>query len=98
RRTAPAFPYTTLFRSPAAHRLGPGAEPHDPAGAPAQALRLRVLHVPDVEPTLLLHGVDRRAAGLPGVLRQGRHPAGSPVPRRDRSEEHTSELQSRENL
>src|SRR5690606_41311816 len=80
----PLFPYTTLFRSPA----GPAA----PAGAPAQR-RGR-------------GGRRRRAAGPP--VRDRAQLAGRPArgpdrgpwrgPWPGRSEEHTSELQSRENL
>src|SRR2546422_3200238 len=61
------FPYTTLFRSPAAPRAGPPAGTSTAIGAGGHARRRRVL---------------RRAA------RSG-HP---------RSEEHTSELQSRLHL
>src|SRR5207247_3730665 len=86
--TSPPFPYTTLFRSPEEH-----------------------LHEEDpLEPTRRRDLRLRRDRPRPGVyLRRGvRLPDGSRLPRgrephapgldRDRSEEHTSELQSRVDL
>src|SRR5690606_40441641 len=84
RPKSPLFPYTTLFRSPG------GATGAGPAGEPAAAC-----------------GKPRRRGFLPHpVVRGARpgtgHPATGPGfaghDRARRSEEHTSELQSRENL
>src|SRR3712207_6994278 len=76
------FPYTTLFRSHLVRRLAA----HDLD---------RVLVTQVVRP---LHGVER--VRLPRVLRveRGVDAAGRRVGMRPRSEEHTSELQSRQYL
>src|SRR5207302_11499737 len=86
--TSTLFPYTTLFRSrlrpqPAAGEAG-GHRSADARGPePGRVLR---------EPGPVRHGARRRAqSGTQGAGR-GRREADS------RSEEHTSELQSRENL
>src|SRR5690606_41622844 len=83
----PLFPYTTLFRSRLGHRRWGGVSP-------------RLVHPlgvePDSDPVLRLQGADQLGRGERGetllVGHQGR-PYGE-----GRSEEHTSELQSRENL
>src|SRR5437016_9564910 len=79
------FPYTTLFRS------GPDRPGHGTAargGADARGGRTAALHRPP------LPRAGRRA---PPELRGGRRAAAGP-PRAQRSEEHTSELQSLTNL
>src|SRR5690606_40760781 len=86
------FPYTTLFRSPEG-RHRPGRRPGEGRGL--------VQRVPPV-----VHDGRRGQGGLRGgagpAARPGRPPPRPRRPRRgrreDRSEEHTSELQSRENL
>src|SRR5690606_11391588 len=60
---------------PTADWLGAGAEPYDAPGPCATSPQLRVLHVSDLQPAVLLHGVDRRSAGLPSLLWQGRYAA-----------------------
>src|SRR5690606_41541663 len=76
------FPYTTLFRSPPGGRLRRGTA--GPLGSPPR-----------------LRSPGHRQHGLPG---RGPPPSasallpGAPRRSRGRSEEHTSELQSRENL
>src|SRR5205823_13055298 len=85
--TSPLFPYTTLFRSPEGAR--DGAVPGDRRSARAQARSPLRWPAPARR-----HGPsDRaRAAGFPhgrAALEPGRQ---APYP--DRSEEHTSELQS----
>src|SRR5690606_39517541 len=79
------FPYTTLFRS-AVHV----AVPHraQPGTGPAASRAARGVR-----------GARRRAAsaGTGGYAHARGHAAGAPA-HRGRSEEHTSELQSRENL
>src|SRR5690606_40895286 len=92
----PLSPYTTLFRSVGAR---PGAQ-HDMAVGPAEAERAdpgggRVRPVrPGFRPVLHLEAqrieCDVRAGGLEMQARREKAPV--------RSEEHTSELQSRENL
>src|SRR3712207_8038994 len=81
------FPYTTLFRSDAGAARG-GDQPDGPD---AQG-RLQPVGVPP----------DRRPGELrPGHLRRRRQPgelAAERLPARQRSEEHTSELQSRQYL
>src|SRR5690606_42126868 len=81
---SPLLPYTTLFRSP-------GRGPH-----------VRPLRAPggDAEADLRLPGGDRHRRGRLCAARRavrqcGEGGAALPL---DRSEEHTSELQSRENL
>src|SRR5690606_40573229 len=82
---SPLFPYTTLFRS--------GVRPGPPHGREAPP-----------GPSVCASGPSARRAralppgSVPDRIRPGRLPA--PVGRviRGRSEEHTSELQSRENL
>src|SRR5690606_41558476 len=92
--TAAAVPYMTLFRSLGV--LG------DQAGAAPAALGRGAVHT---ELALLLAGDGRLRAGQPGQGVQQRALAGAggaeqqhPLAGVDRSEEHTSELQSRENL
>src|SRR5207247_10791063 len=85
RPTPTLFPYTTLFRSPRAHRRERGGGPHAPAAHRA------------VSPALSRDR--RRRAPRPGAADCGRSAAGqSRFWRADRSEEHTSELQSRVEL
>src|SRR5207302_11504409 len=83
------FPFTTLFRSPpaaggraAAGGIGGQATP----SPPAPAARACHVHDPPGGVPRLLRLDDRK---VPGQRRRGTPP---------RSEEHTSELQSRENL
>src|SRR5690606_41317988 len=78
-RSAPLFPYTTLFRSGLVRRALLGHE-----------LVESVCHVPGSWPPAPGRG-PRHAARC-------RRGGGSSPDRRPRSEEHTSELQSRENL
>src|SRR5690606_41641998 len=85
-RSSP-FPYTTLFRSPAERLTALGAAAH-----------------PWTRTMAALHGVALPGAPLPLAasllpLAASLLPlAASPPPPPPRSEEHTSELQSRENL
>src|SRR5690606_41162383 len=82
---SPAFPYTTLFRS-ACHRTGdPGPCPAVRADFPRRAVE-----------RVLPSGVGDGIAGLGRSVRSRRTQCRRPA--RPRSEEHTSELQSRENL
>src|SRR5690606_41857034 len=85
----PLFPYTTLFRSVFTHlvRLLP----------PLDVLVRLLARVPHRHPALLRHLVEQPHHLPPPLLRQrrDRDPDDVPVVR---SEEHTSELQSRENL
>src|SRR3712207_8942024 len=79
------FPYTTLFRS----RGGPGGR--KPRLQPAWLYILGALHIScgaDVE---------SQPRGRP-LARHGRSPARRHIAARARSEEHTSELQSRQYL
>src|SRR5690606_41790732 len=80
------FPYTTLFRS----RVPPGGRlvDGDPGGH-------HLLRVPDRVP--VLHPVAEVRQRQPAA-RQGPGPPHPAPPAPPRSEEHTSELQSRENL
>src|SRR5690606_40837000 len=91
------FPYTTLFRSLAgvlggaagARRFRVSPRPRvatPPVGGPAAAVRVPAAHVPGGRP------VGGRRAGRHSVALAEAAPPGP------RSEEHTSELQSRENL
>src|SRR5690606_40153140 len=82
---SPLFPYTTLFRSRPARRPGP-----DPAIAAARPRRTPTAS----RPIAASHGVKVQ----PGGDGTGRDGAKAPPGRGARSEEHTSELQSRENL
>src|SRR3712207_8601876 len=77
------FPYTTLFRSDL--RLVPGRQRHRGRVERARVLRGRDLRV---------HGVEVER----GALLRARHRAAVAVRRVVRSEEHTSELQSRQYL
>src|SRR3712207_7808322 len=77
------FPYTTLFRSGAARRRGRGLLPLPAARRPARCLGVGAVAA---------GGLARRAGR--GVRRR----AGAVRRRRRRSEEHTSELQSRQYL
>src|SRR5262249_61700611 len=84
----PLFPYTTLFRSPVATR------------AVQRGARSRMLRATHAD---LPHRRRRPRAGGARVGRDGRRRAmagvdGVDAPRRTRSEEHTSELQSLTNL
>src|SRR3712207_8584604 len=79
------FPYTTLFRSSPARLTGGHADVLGRLRARAAAPRRQ----------LRLVGV---AAALPRGLPPARHRLLHPSPRRGRSEEHTSELQSRQYL
>src|SRR3712207_7160981 len=84
------FPYTTLFRSPGARLLGDGPDPGALGVRPAGSPRLRTPPV----------GLRWRAEHLgpqlaDDVLRGAGGPLLHPQPR---SEEHTSELQSRQYL
>src|SRR5690606_39595381 len=94
--TRPLFPYTTLFRSLARGRVE--AEPEEPdAEILAHGSNLALVHL-ELGPRL----VDR-PKGSARDLELGARLEGdrSPVPlerEERRSEEHTSELQSRENL
>src|SRR5690606_42126938 len=87
------FPYTTLFRSPPA---APHAARRHPAGAGAVALLVAVHPVPARRARQL----PRFAAAVRAVprLRRSRRRLRPDVRAHRRSEEHTSELQSRENL
>src|SRR3712207_7607855 len=77
------FPYTTLFRSPALQRFSPlGVGPYLAVDALDEALAVLGALLELAHPPELLDG---KALELPGDLR-------------DRSEEHTSELQSRQYL
>src|SRR5690606_41367211 len=88
--SSPLFPYTTLFRS------GPAVGEHDRGG------RFGSVHL-DVQPGAVggdggqLAGGDGRGVRPGGDVGAAAH-AVTPVFSRVRSEEHTSELQSRENL
>src|SRR3712207_8890285 len=84
------FPYTTLFRSgePA------GAEGHLLRPAHGGTVRLRLVVVPqEVE-----HAVDEEVGHLPVEAVAVGLPLPAGAPERDRSEEHTFELQSRQYL
>src|SRR5690606_41410876 len=90
--TSTLFPYTTLFRSrrPALHGRHGGTDA--PGGRPHRICR----HRPSLE-----RGDDEtaRTDGLPRRLGRRRRSAGRTAENvLKRSEEHTSELQSRENL
>src|SRR3712207_8210753 len=78
------FPYTTLFRSRDGRADRPRPRPARPR-VPRQRRRPRRLEA------------DPLAAGRGGA-RDRRRPADDRRPERDRSEEHTSELQSRQYL
>src|SRR3712207_8222327 len=77
------FPYTTLFRSPSAVRDGLLAEPVEQVGGRAAALVLGV-QVLDIPDQPIAAGASRHGPG--------------DLPALGRSEEHTSELQSRQYL
>src|SRR5690606_39816973 len=84
--SSPLFPYTTLFRSrgeDVAEAIRGNLQPFGPAPCLEQRAR-RVVLRREGEPVV--------AAGDAGADRRHLHQ------RRPRSEEHTSELQSRENL
>src|SRR3712207_7462406 len=76
------FPYTTLFRS---HGHGEGVRPREDAEVPA--LRARSLPARS-----------RRRARRRNAIVESRESAIHPLSKRKRSEEHTSELQSRQYL
>src|SRR5262249_59939826 len=80
--TSTLFPYTTLFRSPA---CGPGAASR---ALPCRSASRRTARPPDRRPT-------PRPAACPSC--PARRSGGRAV-RRERSEEHTSELQSLTNI
>src|SRR3712207_8892687 len=77
------FPYTTLFRSPHEHLLGGSGE----GGFSAQTPEIRVgeILLGGITTVVGTLGVDTTMRNMPGLI--GR-----------RSEEHTSELQSRQYL
>src|SRR5690606_41943314 len=82
---SPLFPYTTLFRSVAVYQPVPKLH-HAHAAQDDDPLFLRYLRLPEVEEAIFQrHGALLR----PRPVR---------ITREQRSEEHTSELQSRENL
>src|SRR5436309_10938280 len=85
----PLFPYTTLFRSVAA--VPAPVQPVEQVAAPESQPEMAavVAAAPEAVPEALVTG--NAASGIQGV---------SVLPRtgEPRSEEHTSELQSRENL
>src|SRR5690606_39731914 len=84
----PLFPYTTLFRS--VQRLGGGVDVvHEPdlLGPGGVDVRSRVDQLGDVA-----------RSDDPWKALEGAHVGDDGQPRLARSEEHTSELQSRENL
>src|SRR3712207_8708782 len=80
------FPYTTLFRSPSSS----GRSACRTAPPP---LILRIRHICRIDPTTTAPGcrTDRSCSG-------SAEPAGGTSPDSERSEEHTSELQSRQYL
>src|SRR5690606_41261533 len=84
--TAPLFPYTTLFRS------GDHAEPVAPSGVPEIAALESALE----RMRRALTGTTISRDYLDAVLNSMNDAVLVTAP--DRSEEHTSELQSRENL
>src|SRR5690606_41488524 len=87
------FPSTTLFRSREA--AAPTPREREPAAPPAPP----ALRVARAGPRVPRHGPARRASLHRSPLSRLRAPVGHRVPRQlVRSEEHTSELQSRENL
>src|SRR3712207_8020060 len=81
------FPYTTLFRSVLAHRL-PAEWLHEVARADGTV----------VEVAVLIGGGSAAHGGTSIRARQRPGDGTSPHPRVRRSEEHTSELQSRQYL
>src|SRR5690606_41363469 len=88
------LPYTTLFRSEGDPRPLPPL--HRGRGQDGADQRRRVLALPAAAPQ---RQGDRRGDGFAALHRRRR--GGEPAARAeggDRSEEHTSELQSRENL
>src|SRR5690606_40749334 len=88
----PLFPYTTLFRSA---QLGEVELGHQFLGPVLAGLAWHGARLQDRHQVLL----DRQALEDAGLLRQVAHAAlRSLVHRQARSEEHTSELQSREKL
>src|SRR5690606_42025170 len=90
----PLFPYPTPFRSTAAEAAGVRVDPHP------------VASLSDVDAGTVVVAAGTGTAGLTGLpvrpvkgqLLRLRAPDGVPGFRHVRSEEHTSELQSRENL
>src|SRR3546814_4711682 len=99
-RTDTLFPYTTLFRSPLVDQ-GDGADrpvvelARPPRLAQQAAVhRIDDLHVPGQQPFEQGHGPAFQRFGQQRVVGVAERPAGD-VPRLvERSEEHTSELQS----
>src|SRR5690606_41645909 len=95
--TPPLFPYTTLFRSPPPPVLHDPPPPSHPWLLPAHDPPSRLLL-----PRRQKRHARRHRLGNPGFSRRllrGRRPEALGAGRRKiRSEEHTSELQSRENL
>src|SRR5690606_42133534 len=89
---ATLFPYTTPFRSsPASARIGPAA----PTPAPASSRSSRRSRVSSTTVWTAFQSWSELASRPVG--RRNREP-GTSAPVLSRSEEHTSELQSRENL
>src|SRR5690606_41654114 len=85
------FPYTTLFRSLAEQRLADAGDVSVDVGRQSG----------DVSSDLRACGQDARKVVGQGIEPGFEHGVGKRTPHRqmlDRSEEHTSELQSRENL
>src|SRR5690606_41456668 len=82
------FPYTTLFRSGPANHI---------ASAPKIAASATRSRTESRKAPQLLCRPDRRAM-MPSTLSAKTNAVITNVPHRNRSEEHTSELQSRENL
>src|SRR5690606_41500408 len=90
---SPLFPYTTLFRSLDPHvdailRIRPDAE------QPILSLRGRYRHSKEQRG----HGHKHKGCRLEHMARMSQRLCPAPATLHSRSEEHTSELQSRENL
>src|SRR3712207_7989235 len=83
---SPLFPYTTLFRSPLGHALVPDED------------RLEEIHARSLHRVVLGEDPPGPAAGGGGVVVTAARGYGRDAPRGERSEEHTSELQSRQYL
>src|SRR5690606_39763212 len=88
----PLFPYTTLFRSNAIESRLRKREKLNGTG-----LQKRTLHLSEEEQHYLLQGLVKDARTKVYKKKQPIYEAGD-TPLFMRSEEHTSELQSRENL
>src|SRR5207247_7683772 len=90
------FPYTTLFRSPADAHV---PVEHHVRADPASLAQLDMLADDAVGPDLDVRGQPRAGVDERGGMDPAAHaPAGLIVHRMSRSEEHTSELQSRVEL